>query len=384
MKLTSVVIPTYNQPRYLAYALESVQLQDYPSTEVIVVDDGSEDATHEVLERYESSVRCIRQRHQGLSAARNAGYREAQGEFILFLDSDDGLRPDAISRFVAAMEEQPELGLVYSAWQQIGEDETQVFGEVHPNVAGKVLKQLLLREFYFYPSAAVIRRGCLSGVPPFNESLKWGEDADLWLRLAKAGWAFGYIDEPLVRYRVHEGSMTASVTAAQIEGWKATLVGFFEDPEIAEEIRALKPRAYSVMHFETAGRYFRTGDIKPAREQLRAAVRAYPTVDKEWILEWIAGTAQDPRTRDPHEFIDRVCDHVVPEAQGNWPSRRQAHARAHVAAAFAAHASRNTARVRRHLLPAIWLDPSILRNRGFIRIAVDALLSHEKVGTRIW
>src|SRR5919107_192619 len=93
--LVSVVIPCYNQAHFLSEAIESVLAQTYPYFEIIVVDDGSTDNTSEVAGRY-SGVRCIRQDNQGLSGARNSGLRHSKGEYLVFLDADDRLLPQAL------------------------------------------------------------------------------------------------------------------------------------------------------------------------------------------------------------------------------------------------------------------------------------------------
>src|ERR671914_179204 len=93
--LVSVVIPCYNQAHFLGEAIESVLAQNYPHFEVVVIDDGSTDNTSEVASRY-PGVRCIRQENQGLAGARNTGIRHSSGSYLVFLDSDDRLLPDAL------------------------------------------------------------------------------------------------------------------------------------------------------------------------------------------------------------------------------------------------------------------------------------------------
>jgi glycosyltransferase involved in cell wall biosynthesis len=92
--MISVVIPCYNQARFLGEAIESVLAQSHARFEIIVVDDGSTDNTVEVARRYRD-VRCVSQRNQGQGAARNEGLKHASGEFVVFLDSDDRLLPHA-------------------------------------------------------------------------------------------------------------------------------------------------------------------------------------------------------------------------------------------------------------------------------------------------
>ena len=102
--LVSIVIPCYNAERFLAEALESAFLQSYPSTEIIVVDDGSTDRTADLIRAYGDSVLADFGSHGGASAARNRGTALARGEFIQYLDADDLLTPDAVAHRVAALQ----------------------------------------------------------------------------------------------------------------------------------------------------------------------------------------------------------------------------------------------------------------------------------------
>ena len=110
--LVSVVIPCYEQARFLSEAIESVLAQTYPHFEVVVVDDGSADNASEVAARY-PGVRCVRQENRGLAEARNTGIRRTNGSFMVFLDADDRLLPDALEAGLGCFEEHPECALVY-------------------------------------------------------------------------------------------------------------------------------------------------------------------------------------------------------------------------------------------------------------------------------
>src|SRR4051812_38436284 len=105
--LVSIVIPCYNQAHFLPEAINSVRSQTYSHTEVIVVDDGSIDNASEVARAY-PEVHCITQRNHGLSAARNTGLRNSKGSFLVFLDADDRLLPNAIEAGYASLKSHPE------------------------------------------------------------------------------------------------------------------------------------------------------------------------------------------------------------------------------------------------------------------------------------
>jgi hypothetical protein len=374
MPKVSVIIPSYNQARFVSATIDSVLPQTYPDVEIIVIDDGSTDETRAVLTDYGDTIQTIHQENKGLSGARNTGFRISSGDYVLFLDSDDLIAPRTLACHVSLLEAEPDLGLSYSAWQQISEDGARILGEVRPRKQGHLLKELLRREFFFFASAAVIRRECLEQVGLFDQSLGWGDDADMWLRLARAGYAFGYLDYPHLKYRIRSNSMTASANPGQVQSWMAGLEKFFADPTLPADVRELEPEAYAVLHYETAGRYFRSGDVEPARRHLRQAIRTCPSIGEKWLLEWLAGTALDPRTSYPEQFIERVFDNLPCEAITLRSLRRRARGRYHAAAAFAADQSCDLKRARRHILPALKGDPSLIWNRGFDCIAIRALL----------
>src|SRR5215212_4087832 len=111
----SVVIPCYNQAHFLPEAIESVLSQSYEEFEVLVVDDGSKDETAQVASQYVSTdprVRVIRQENRGLAGARNRGLAEAQGEYVVFLDSDDRLLKEALEVGVRELASHPECAFV--------------------------------------------------------------------------------------------------------------------------------------------------------------------------------------------------------------------------------------------------------------------------------
>src|SRR5215210_7479587 len=119
--LVSVIIPCYNQAHFLGEAIESVLAQNHPRFEILVVDDGSTDDTSEVAARY-PEVRCLRQENRGLAAARNAGLRSSEGEYVVFLDADDRLLPNALEAGLVCFEDHRECALVAGHYRLIAAD----------------------------------------------------------------------------------------------------------------------------------------------------------------------------------------------------------------------------------------------------------------------
>src|SRR5829696_1766997 len=120
-RLVSVVIPCYNQAHYLGEAIESVLAQSYPYIEIVVIDDGSTDNTSKVAGSY-SGVCCIRQDNQGLSAARNTGLRHSEGEYVVFLDADDRLLPEALQAGIECLQTNPECAVTFGHYRLIASD----------------------------------------------------------------------------------------------------------------------------------------------------------------------------------------------------------------------------------------------------------------------
>src|ERR687898_3129642 len=119
--LVTVVIPCYNQAHFLGEAIESVLSQSYPNFEILVVDDGSPDDTSEVASRYPpQQVRLISQKNQGVSAARNTGIGHARGEYVVFLDADDRLLPEALEAGGGGPGARPERALVSGRAHHLG------------------------------------------------------------------------------------------------------------------------------------------------------------------------------------------------------------------------------------------------------------------------
>src|SRR5215217_2853327 len=154
--LVSVVIPCYNQAHFLGEAIESALAQSHPNFEVVVVNDGSTDDTAEVAARY-PRVRYLRQKNRGLSAARNTGLRHSEGEYVVFLDADDRLLPEALKTGLKCLKAHSECAFASGRYRFIAGDgsflkpQRQRFVDKDSYVA-------LLRRNYIGPPAAVMYR----------------------------------------------------------------------------------------------------------------------------------------------------------------------------------------------------------------------------------
>ncbi|MDE0576642.1 MAG: glycosyltransferase [Opitutales bacterium] len=207
--MVSVVIPTYERIATLSRAVDSVMAQTFSGFELIVVDDGSTDATDEMILRDYPAVRLHRQENTGVSSARNAGVALASGEWIAFLDSDDAWLPEKLERQLSHLAQEPELRLSHTdeIWIRNGRRVNQP--KEYAKSGGSIYRQCLPL-CCICPSSALIRRDLFDEIGGFDETFPVCEDYDLWLRIT-AREPVHYLDEALVRkYGGHEDQLSST------------------------------------------------------------------------------------------------------------------------------------------------------------------------------
>jgi len=208
--LVSVVIPCYNQAHFLGEAIESALAQSHPRFEIVVVDDGSPDDTSEVAARY-PGVRCVRQENQGLSAARNTGLRHSKGEYVVFLDADDRLLPEALEAGVKQLSAHPGCAFVSGHIRRIAADGSflgtprQALYQAH--VEGDHYLGLLHYNSVWIPGSVMFRRAVFNSVGNFDTSVNGAADYDLYLRITRE-FPVHYHGEVVLEYRRHGTNMT--------------------------------------------------------------------------------------------------------------------------------------------------------------------------------
>lgn len=191
----SVIIPTYNRCDLLQRSLDSVFAQTYRDFEVVIVDDGSTDGTRAAVEG-RSQVRYFFQENAGPARARNVGIRQARGDIIAFLDSDDVWWPEFLQTQVDVLSCYHDVALVCSR-SIVGEKQAKYFPLTQELIIGDLYPKLYQQSFVRTP-ATVVRKSCLDVVGCFNESYPWSEDHDLWLRIAHQ-YRIAYVNRCLVR-----------------------------------------------------------------------------------------------------------------------------------------------------------------------------------------
>lgn len=273
MPTVSVIIPTHNRAYCLARAIDSVLAQTYRDFELIVVDDGSTDATLDLLRGYDDPrLTVIRhETNKGVSAAINTGIRASSGGIIALQDSDDEWLPEKLERQLAVLRERPEVGVVYCDQWRIRGDERFVYpaSRVMPE-DGLIYRRALDDALHNIGNQSlVVRRELFDEAGLYDEALRKNVDLDMLIRLSEHALFF-HMDEPLVNYYVTGESVTGR---GEAEGIRTQEILFDKHYAALREDAALRgKRAYWI------GSYcMRNGDARKGRHFLWIAVRAVPT-----------------------------------------------------------------------------------------------------------
>lgn len=218
----SIILPTYNREHLISFAIQSVLNQTYSNFELIIIDDGSQDNTGDVVRAFDDArIQYIQHDHNaGVSAARNTGIKQAKGKYIAFLDSDDEWLPEKLEKQLQLFWSQPTVAVIYS-WLKIQKDsqdnnDQTIRSSKH---RGYIYNDLLYTNIVGTPSTVIAKRECFESEIRFDSNLSCCEDWDVWLQLAKY-YQFDVILEPLVKYREHnEASRGSTNSKAVIDGY---------------------------------------------------------------------------------------------------------------------------------------------------------------------
>jgi len=276
MKKVSVVIPVYGVQQYIAATVQSVLDQTYQNLEVILVDDGSPDRSVEICKTFtDPRIRIIRQKNQGVSAARNTGIHNATGDYIAFLDGDDLWVPEKIAKHVEHLERSPEVGISfsYSAFingegEPLGIYQTAKTQDITPGY-------VLCRNPIGNGSTPVIRREVLAAIRHeevgadgqvhpvyFDRTIHNMEDVECWLRMAAlTHWKLEGIPEALTLYRIHANGHSAKIdkqvaalerVIEKVRGYAPEVIATHGNAARAYELRFLARRSVRSRDPETA------------------------------------------------------------------------------------------------------------------------------------
>ncbi|MDA9409630.1 glycosyltransferase [Bradyrhizobium sp. CCBAU 45384] len=294
----SVVIPAKNAAAYIGEAIESALMQGGVG-EIIVVDDGSTDGTDAIVRAIrEPRLRLMRNDASGVSAARNLGARNARGDWLLFLDADDRLRPDAVKTLLATARTAPQAVLVYgdyntidSAGRTIGRRDL-LKGRLKPS--GNVLERLAGGNFIVNGGIMLIRADAFRTSGGFDVSLRYCEDWHCWCRLAATG-EFAYAPKLLLDYRLHTAN-TMNAAARTPQDFFPAVARVFGDELILSKLpsgAAARLRQAAEIHLVTyaATQAVRFGRYREALAYLgmvgQRSLKAMPRSAIKIALSWL-------------------------------------------------------------------------------------------------
>jgi hypothetical protein len=222
----SVLIRTYQSADSVAGAVQSALDQTVAPFEIVVYDDGSTDGTEDVLRPYRDRIAYVRRENAGAAQAFNGAAEVATGDFVVVLDADDVFEPERIEALAELASARPDLDIVTTdaSWESDGRVIGRFNGEANPFEVENQRAAILDRCFIVAPG---VRRSAVLAVGGQDTELEVSADWDCWIRMILAGSKAGSVDEPLLRYRLKPGSLSAN-----------RLVSFQHRVDMLEHLRA--------------------------------------------------------------------------------------------------------------------------------------------------
>ncbi|MBW4685413.1 MAG: glycosyltransferase [Komarekiella atlantica HA4396-MV6] len=211
MPKISVIIPAYNSEKTIKTTIESVLNQTFVDFELIIINDGSQDSTLDIISQFKDSrIKVFSFSNSGGNVSRNRGLNYAVGEFISFLDADDIWTADKLELQLKALQENSQAVVAYSWTDYINENGEFVVSGTHININGNIYENLLLTNFLENGSNPLIRREALIELGGFDQSLSAAQDWDMWLRLA---YKLDFVCIPSVQilYRISANSVSSNL-----------------------------------------------------------------------------------------------------------------------------------------------------------------------------
>ncbi len=221
----SVLMTVFNGAQWLEDAIQSVLNQTYPDFEFIIVDDGSSDATPEILERAAAAderIRLFRHENLGVSRSVNSVLPHIRNDWIARFDADDLMLPERLERQLAFVEQNPDVAVASSFATYIDAAGNQVGDYTSPLTSRAEVARWLEHDLviHFIQSGALVRKDAIEAVGGYRPEFNVTEDTDLWNRIAEAGYTVLVQPEVLMQVRVHERSLTRTSLMLQIRQFR--------------------------------------------------------------------------------------------------------------------------------------------------------------------
>lgn len=291
----SVIIPAFNASDFIGDAIKSVLAQTHRELDCIVVDDGSTDDTPELVERFNHSVRLIALKRGGVSRARNVGASAAKGECLAFLDADDVWEPEKLEKQITVLHARERPFVMCS--MAVVDSDLRVVGCRRMSSETGSLRDLVMFDgstVVSCSSTALITRSAFESLEGFDERLSMSADWDLLARFLLREGSIGYVDEPLVRYRVHDANMSFNVAALEHD-MSYCFQKFFADSRVPNGIRARRSEAYASLYKMLGGSYWNAGQRRQALRALANSFVAHPVAAGRFAVKKAVSTVRVPR-----------------------------------------------------------------------------------------
>jgi glycosyltransferase involved in cell wall biosynthesis len=315
----SVVIPTFNCAQFLPEAIESVLNQTAAPHEIIVVDDGSTDDTENCLRQYAGRIRYFRKVNGGVSTARNLGIREATGDLIAFLDSDDVWQPQKLEIQTACLRKNVNLGILGTSQIDWPKERFTAFPEDLQDLKVKEVpfEDLVVRNV-FNTSSVIVRKTVTELVGEFDSTLHGPEDYDYWLRCLQVTVAAN-LGLPLTGYRMVPGSL--GKRAVSMETGMQRILKKLDGAGVWQGRHLLRRKAHAYQNFSCAYMYAAANRQGVALSRLIRSMAWYP-----WFFRRdLVGTSL-ARPKQFAIMVLRMLRFTNPETNsGNLPPTAVAH-----------------------------------------------------------
>lgn len=289
----STIIPTFNRSQFVCEAIDSVLAQSHPVDEIIVIDDGSTDDTQEKLNSYLDTIKYIKQPNGGPGAARNRGLKEATGDIIALLDSDDLWVSNKIEVQLRFFREHPKIDFLFGNMASYTDSNAPEIknASIHNYLCANATNldhiiDHLIVENVIPTSTVMFRRAEFKVVGYFNESLSIAEDLDFWFR-ALQKCRFGYIDKVLEKRRIHDGNL--------VNDWVVMNTSHIEVLRKLQNTLEYCPKRTAKLidgklfelHYDLGSYYLKQRAYNAAYELFAGAPKMRP-VDYRWLLKFWA------------------------------------------------------------------------------------------------
>lgn len=300
MPRVSVIIPTFNRAKHITHAIDSVISQSYRDLEIIVIDDGSTDNTRDVLDRYKTKIKYLYQKKSGVSTARNYGIRQAQGEWIAFLDSDDEWMPEYLSLQMDRVEQNPKVcAHITNSIQLMDNDhEINTFRKLRCNFINKFGNKMFLeierplftviKHHITSLQSTIIKRKVFIEAGLFNENLTIAEDFDAIARMSLHG-PMEICKKPLV-YIIRRRESIDNLTNQMYSVSGMNCFAFVynrlrEDNRLLFKEKRIINKYLSCNRRAVANIYLKNGETKKAKSKYKESFFIYPSAKS--LLKYI-------------------------------------------------------------------------------------------------